>query len=195
MKMKRILAGFGVSFLAVVWSSSASAQAPVQGPVKVAPPAAVRDMASAPKPPSSAQQAKSVGKGKATANTANSVSDTDSLWIERIDVDGDGNVDEASLLWDDEDKVLYLYKEGTFTCKNGGTGEGGMLVAVYGAGNTRKAPAGSGWWAVELDKSECASQVAGLYGCKFDTSGNATACGMAAVDDKNDDLVIVAVSK
>ncbi len=193
MKMKRILAGLGVSLAAVLWSSTASAQA--EGPVKVAPPAAVRDMANAPKPPSSATQAKSVGKGKATANTANSAADTDSLWVERVDVDGDGDVDEASLLWDDEDKVLYLYKEGTFTCKNGATGDGGMLVAVYGTGNTHKAPAGSGWWAVELDKSECGAQMAGLYGCRFDASGSATACGAATVDDKNDDLVVVAVSK
>jgi hypothetical protein len=185
-----------VLFLAaafVLTSAALSAQtAAPQGPVKVAPPAAVRDRANDPKPPATSSKAKSIGKGKGTANTANTPDDTDSLWVEKIDVDGDGNVDEASLLWDDEDKVLYLFKDGTFTCANGGTGSGGMLVAVYGKGNSHGKPAGSGWWAVELDKSECGAQAAGLYGCAFDAKGAATACGAAVVDDKGDALVVTA---
>jgi hypothetical protein len=32
--------------------------------------------------------------------------------------------------------------------------------------------------------------MAGVYGCKFDAKGNPTACGVAIVDDKNDDIVI-----
>jgi len=182
------------SLLAGAAVLSAQAASAPQAPVKVAPPAAVRDKANDPKPPASAKQVKEIGKGKAHVNTANTPDDTDSLWVEKIDIDGDGNVDEASVLWDDEDKVLYLYKDGTFTCANGGTGAGGMLVAVYGKGNSHGKPAGSGWWAVELDKSECAAQAAGLYGCAFDAKGASTACGMATVDDKGDALVI-SVSK
>lgn len=193
--MRRVLAILGVSIVATIWSSAASAQSATQSPVNVQPPAAVRGMATAPKPPASAKQGTTIGKGKASANTSNAAGDSDSIWVEQVDVDGDGNVDQASILWDDEDKVLYLYKEGTFTCRNGGTGDGAVLVAVYGTGNTRKAPVGSGWFAVELDKSECGAQAAGLFGCKFDGQGNATACGAAAVDDKNDDVVIVTVSK
>ena len=180
---------------ALLTAATAFGQGAPSAPVKVQPPAAVRDKAASPKPPANATQGKSIGKGKASANTANTPDDSDSIWVEKIDVDGDGNVDEASLLWDDEDKVLYIYKEGTFTCSNGGTGSGGMLVAIYGKDNTRKAPAGSGWWAAELDKSECAAQAAGIYGCKFDAAGKTTACGMATVDDKTDTLVIVTVSK
>ncbi|MGH9364033.1 MAG: hypothetical protein ACRD1B_02035, partial [Thermoanaerobaculia bacterium] len=152
-------------------------------------PASVRDKASAPQPPASAKTSTSIGKGKASANTANSASDTDSVW-EELDFDGDGNVEQTSLLWDDEDRVLYMYSDDPFTCRNGGTGDGNMLVAVYGKGNTYKKPAGSGWYVAELDKSECAAQAAGIYGCKFDANGNATACGVAVVDDKNDDIVI-----
>ncbi len=169
----------------------AQAAAP-RAPVKVQVPASVKDKANAPAPPASAKQVKSIGKGKVSASTANSPDDTDSMWVEKIDVDGDGNVDEASLLWDDEDKVLYIYKEGTFTCANGGTGAGGMLIAVYGKGNSHNKPAGSGWWAAEVDKSECAAQAAGVYGCTFDATGRSTACGVAAVDDKGDALVITA---
>jgi hypothetical protein len=172
-------------------ATSLLAQGASQSPVKVNPPASVRNN-TAPKPPASATQSKSIGKGKVAANTANSPSDTDSLWVEKVDIDGDGNVDETTMLWDDEDKVLYLYKEGTFTCVNGGTGSGGMLMAIYGNGNSHNKPAGSGWWAVEVDKDECAAKAAGVYGCKFDASGASTACGMAVVDDKNDDIVIAA---
>jgi len=172
-------------------AASLLAQGTLQSPVKVSPPASVRNN-TAPKPPAGATPSKSIGKSKVAANTANSPSDTDSLWVEKVDIDGDGTVDETTMLWDDEDKVLYLYKEGTFACANGGTGTGGMLIAVYGKGNTHNKPAGSGWWAVEVDKDECAAKAAGVYGCKFDVSGASTACGMAVVDDKNDDLVIAA---
>jgi hypothetical protein len=191
-KLGTVLGWTAASVLAGASVLSAQATSAPSAPVKVAPPAAVRDKANDPKPPATAKQVKSIGKGKATANTANTPDDTDSLWVEKVDIDGDGNVDEASLLWDDEDKVLYLYKDGTFACSNGGTGSGGMLVAVYGKGNSHGKPAGSGWWAVELDKSECAAQAAGLYGCAFDAKGASTACGMATVDDKGDALVIVA---
>jgi hypothetical protein len=61
--------------------------------------------------------------------------------------------------------------------------------------NGRNTPAGSGWYVMDLDESECKAKMAGLYGCKFDTNGNATACGMATLDEKNDDLVIVEATK
>jgi hypothetical protein len=72
-------------------------------------------------------------------------------------VDGDGNVESTDLVWDDEDKILFAYATGTFTCKNGGTGEADMLIATNGAGTPRKRPAGSGFWVVEIDKGECAA--------------------------------------
>jgi hypothetical protein len=157
-------------------------------------PDAVQKKAAAP-PPASAKPAKSVGRGKVLTSTANGVADDDSFWIEQVDIDGDGNVDDTSLIWDDEDKVLFAYATGTFTCKNGGTGEADMLIAVNGAGNPRKRPAGSGFWVVDVDKGECAAQAAGLVGCKFDASGAETACGLVTLDEKNDDIVIVTASK
>jgi hypothetical protein len=169
-------------------TSTASATA---GPA-VKPDAVQKKAAS--QPPASAKKAKSIGKN-VKVNTANSASDDDSFWVEKVDIDGDGNVDDANLLWDDEDKVLYAWKDGTFNCKKGGTGSGEMLIAVNAAGNARNRPAGSGFWVAALDKSECGSQTAGLWGCKFDAQGNETSCGMATLDEKNDELVIVAVSK
>lgn len=146
-------------------------------------------------PPASATKAKSAGKSAAKVSTANSASDDDSFWVEKVDIDGDGNVEDANLVWDDEDKVLFAWKEGTFTCRNGATGTGEVMVAVNAAGNTRNRPAGSGFWVAAVDKSECGAQAAGLWGCRFDASGTETACGVATLDEKTDELVIVTVSK
>jgi hypothetical protein len=44
---------------------------------------------------------------------------------------------------------------------------------------------------VSLDEGECAAKAAGLYGCAFDTKGQSTACGVATLDEKNDDLIVV----
>ena len=66
-----------------------------------------------------------------------------------------------------------------------------MFIAVKCAGNSRGRPAGSGWYAVDLDEDACEAKTTGLYGCKFDSSGNATACGMTTLGEKNDDRVII----
>jgi hypothetical protein len=186
-----IVIGLGV----LLCANGASAQGTTQGLVKVNPPAAVTDKAKSPTPPADGKKGASIGKKKVKAKTANSADDTDSIWVEQLDIDGDGNVEETSLLWDDEDKVLYLYADGTFTCANGGTGEGGLLVALYGDGNAYKKPVGSGWYVAGLDKGECAAETAGIFGCKFDAQGNDTACGAAKIDAKNDDITIAAVEE
>jgi hypothetical protein len=184
-----------VAMAALLGAGPASAQDSKQGPIKCNPPASVVAKAKSPAAPADAKKAASVGKNKVKVNTGNTAEDTDSFWVEELDIDGDGNVEKADVLWDDEDKVLYLHEAGTFTCANGGTGEGSLLIAIFGEGNPMKKPAGSGWYVVEVDKSECASETAGIFGCKFDASGSATACGAVKVDEKHDDIVVVAVSK
>jgi hypothetical protein len=184
-----------VAIAALLGPALVSAQDSTQGPIKCNPPASVVAKAKSPKPPADAKKATSVGKGKVKVNTSNAADDTDAFWVEALDIDGDGNVEQTDVLWDDEDKVLYLHAAGTFTCANGGTGEGSLLIALFGDGNPMKKSAGSGWYVVGLDKSECAAQTAGLFGCKFDAKGKATACGAAKIDEKNDDIVVVAVSK
>ena len=184
-----------LAIAALLGAGRTFAQNTTQSPVKCNPPASVIAKAKSPAPPADAKKATSVGKGNVKVNTANTAEDTDSFWVEALDIDGDGNVEKADVLWDDEDKVLYLHAAGTFTCANGGTGEGSLLIAIFAEGNPYKKPAGSGWYVVELDKSECAAQSAGLFGCKFDAKGNATACGAVKIDEKNDDIIIAAVSK
>jgi len=92
-------------------------------------------------------------------------------------------------------KVMYLSRERTFACANGGTADGSVLMVVYGKGNTLGKPAGSGWYVAELDEGECGVKSAGLYGCKFDASGTATECGAAAINEETDEVVIVAASR
>jgi hypothetical protein len=40
-----------------------------------------------------------------------------------------------------------------------------------------------------------ARAVAEAFGCKFDAKGDPTACRVAEVDDKNDDIIIATASK
>ena len=191
----KIVSRVGAMLIVGVFTAAASlavAQSTATGPsVK---PGAVAKRAGA-APPAGAKTTKSAGGNKLTVSTANSATDDDSVWVEKLDVDGDGDVEDTNLVWDDEDKVLFAYSVGAFACKNGGTATAELLVATNGAGNPRKKPAGSGFWLADLDKGECGAQAAALWGCKFDASGTETACGVAAIDEKNDDIVIATASK
>ena len=201
----------GIRLLAVLviglFASAALLAQAAPAPVKVNPSAA-KGKAGAP-PPANATKGTSIGSGKASVNTSNAAGDTDSIWAEKLDIDGDGNIDDVQALWDDEDKVLYYSKTGTFTCANGGTGSGGILVAVFAAGNSYGRPANSGWWVAEVDKDECGAQASGLVGCKFDEHGNTfmrttpnatggplqATCGIATIDAKTDTIVVVAIKQ
>jgi hypothetical protein len=151
-------------------------------------PTAVAKRAAVP-PPADAAKTTTAGKDKLRVVTSNSATDDDSYWVEEIDVDGDGNVEKTDMVWDDEDRVLFAYTDGSFRCMNGGTGSGGVLVAVNGTRNPRHKPAGSGFWIADLDKDECAAQAAGLWGCRFDASGKATVCEAAVIDAKLDRVI------
>jgi hypothetical protein len=152
-------------------------------------PSKVQQKASMP-PPSSATKASSIGQKVSTTTPASSDS-----WAEQLDVDGNGTAEQTNLVWDGQDKVLYSNSTGTFTCKNGATGSGELLIAVNGAGNKWGRPAGSGFWLASMDKAACGVQADALWGCKFDTSGTATACGVATLDQKNDDLIIATATR
>ena len=140
-----------------------------------------------------AKKATTAGGGRTQVNTANGPDDVDPLWVVAIDIDGDGTRETTALLYDDEDKVLYLFANDSFPCKGGGSSAGEMLIAVNAKNNPRHRPAGSGWYVVALDAGECGAKVEGLYGCHFDAKGNDTDCGSATLDEKNDELIVTAV--
>ena len=172
-----------------VFSARGVAQNEVAALVIVQPMPAI-EKAKNPTPPGSAQQKAMIGGNKAMLHTNTHAQDLDSYWSERVDIDGDGNVDDSDWLWDDEAKVLYTYDDNNFRCGKGGTGNGQTLVAVYGKGNARGRPAGSGWYVSSLDEGECGAKMEGLYGCRFNAQGKRTSCGMAVLDDQTDDIVI-----
>jgi len=152
-------------------------------------PSKVQQKASMP-PPSSATKASSIGQ-RVTATTPAS---SDS-WAEQLDVDGNGSAEQTNLVWDGQDKVLFSNSSGTFQCQNGATGSGELLIAVNGQGNKWGRPAGSGFWLASMDKGACGVHADALWGCRFDPSGNATACGVATLDQTNNDLIIATVQK
>lgn len=158
-------------------------------------PAQVQAMAENPAPPPTASKRTSIGSGTAAVNTSNAPGDTDSFWVAEIDVDGDGDVEETQLLWDDEDRVLFAYAESAVPCDQGGTALAAILIGANGRDNPRGRPAGSGFYAVYLDATECGAQNAGLFGCRFDAQGNETQCGAIIVNAASDDITFVSASE
>jgi hypothetical protein len=192
MKNVTALATIVIAGLVAGSTSLILAQSTASGPA-VKPGAVAKKAGTA--PPAGAKTAKTAGGTKAKVSTANNATDDDSFWIEKLDVDGDGDVEDANLVWDDEDGILFSYTVGAFACRNGGTATAELLIGINAAGNPRKRPAGSGFWIADLDKGECGAQAAAMWGCKFDEKGADTACGVATLDEKTDELVIVTAVK
>lgn len=178
-----------------VAQQATSKPAPSVPSIKVTPP--VQAKAKAPKPGPHAKTkpaTEAFGKGKASIHFKGRSHDR-SFWAEQLDVDNSGNpvlVDEA---WDRHAKVFYVSNDRTFTCGNGQIATGSTLMAVYGKGNPRKRPAGSGWWVSELNAGDCGVPRAGLYGCRFDAAGNNFDCGEANVQSEEEDVLIMPMLK
>jgi hypothetical protein len=149
-----------------------------------------QDKAMHPAPSGNAQttQKNSVGKGALAVTTAQPVD----FWQEQVAFGGGGMV-TTDFLYDPNVGVLYGYREDDFKCANGQPAHGGILEARYVQGNQVKRPAGSGWYAVELDANKCAAKKSEIYGCKFDANGNVTSCGTATINSRSGDIDIVAV--
>jgi len=194
-----------VSFFAVIFTvtsvvlfsinsmiaTSQSQSSTTKSEVQYKPSPAVKAKVDAPHPSANAKQkAKkgTIGEGEMLVTAKDSNSD---YWVEDVDLDGKGKMTDTQMLWDNTDKALYAFANKTMMCKNGSTADGDFLMAVYGKGNTAKMPAGSGWWMAGLDAGECGMKTEGIYGCKFDQNGNNTACGMADLNEKTNELTII----
>jgi len=97
----------------------------------------------------------------------------------------------TDFLHDPNHGVIYGYRNGDFECKDGKSVSGGVLEARYTAGNKAGKPAGSGWYAVELGPGKCGAKEPGVYGCKLDSSGTATDCGMATINNQSGEVDLV----
>jgi len=132
-------------------------------------------------------QQSSIGKGQLTA----SVGQPSSFWTEEVDVDDDAVVETSDFLFDSQNGILYTYREDDFACPDGGTTNGGILEALYADGNKAGKPVGSGWYAVNLNATQCGAKNAGVYGCRFDADGNPTTCGAATINNQTGDIDVV----
>jgi hypothetical protein len=178
-----------VAFAGTLFYRAAAAQPGDPMGLIVMPGAVAKRAMMAPSP--SSTKTTRIGKNNLEVSLGHGVTTRDLEWTESIDIDGDGEVEEATLVWDRADKVLYAFSRGTFRCQNGPTASVDLLVAANGPDNPRNRPIGSGFWVADLDKDECGVEAAGLWGCKFDGGGDATECGAARIDAKNDDLIML----
>lgn len=168
----------------------AAAQQPSSTSPKVRPNLIPQQMAMRPAPSANARektQKNSVGKGALTVTTEQPVD----FWQEQIPFSGRGVV-TTDFLYDPNIGVLFGYRQDDFKCVNGQPAYGGILEALYTEANHANKPAGSGWYAVELETGKCAAKKSGVYGCKFDASGNATECGTATLNSHTGQLNIAA---
>lgn len=130
-------------------------------------------------------QKNSIGKGALTVTTQQPVE----FWREQIAFSGRGMI-TTDFLYDPNVGVLFGYREDDFKCVNGQPAYGGILEALYTKINHANKPAGSGWYAVELDTGKCAANKSGVYGCRFDASGNVAECGAATLNSHTGQLDI-----
>jgi len=152
--------------------------------------AALKTKANSPAPPASAKQESqktAIGKGKVAVKA----SGPSSFWVDEVDVDDDGVVENNQFLYDAKRDMLFTYREDNFGCANGGTASGGILEALYAKGNPSGKPVGSGWYVVNLEAGKCGAKDSGVYGCKFDALGNPTECGVATINNATGEIDVV----
>ncbi len=183
-----------VAVIGISMSAKPQSGSSVQPQVQYRPGPAVKAKAMSPRPSSSArEQTKKgdIGEGRVAVTTTDANND---FWVEQIDVTGNGRPTDTQMLWDETDKMLYMYTPQMMACRDGSSTDTNLLVAVYGTGNTERRPVGSGWWTSGLNQNECGMKSEALYGCKFDQNGNNTQCGVAELNPKTHDLMIVEAS-
>jgi len=169
-----------------------AAAAPAASPIVSSPPSAttIARAAAPAAPKTGVTLASSIGSGPLTENTAQAGDAGDSSWVEQVDVDGDSTAAQATFLWDDETKILYIADQDDEVCANGGTANLATLTALFGAGNAQGAPVGSGWNADYVDATQCGAASPVLWGERFDSTGTVTKAGVATIDPTSGDLVI-----
>src|SRR5215813_264407 len=158
-----------VAFVGSLFYWAHAAQAGSVVGLAVMPGAVAKRAMMAPSPGST--KTRTAGKNNLEISIVHSATNHNLGWTEPLDIDGDGEVEETNLVWDDADQVLYAFSRGTFRCQSGETALVDLLVAANGADNRRNRPAGSGFWVADLGNHECAVESPGLWGCTFDGSG------------------------
>ena len=113
-------------------------------------------------------------------------------WFEMIDIDSSGTPEKVGFMWDATTKVMYAYTNDPVTLDDGTMADKGLIVGQFGEGNTQNRPLGSGFWAyaVSRDTTSYREVEGGLYGCRFDGTGEETECGAGTWTRVNNDFSI-----
>jgi hypothetical protein len=113
-------------------------------------------------------------------------------WFEMIDIDSSGTQEKVGFMWDATNKVMYAYTQDPVTLDNGSIADKGLVAGQFGEGNTANRPLGSGFWAyaVSRDTTSYREVEGGLYGCRFDGTGEETECGAGTWTRVNNDFAI-----
>jgi hypothetical protein len=185
----RILTVTGLALALCIASKMNAGQTPTAQTVapKVAVGGKLQAKASSPSPAANAKQPSqktAIEKGHVVVKT----SGPSSFWAEEVDVDDDGVVESNQFLYDAKRGMLFTYREDDFGCANGGTATGRILEALYAQGIAAGKLVGSGWYVVNLDAGKCGAKQSGVYGCKFDTSGNPTEWGIATINNTTGEI-------
>lgn len=177
-----VLAAAGAAFVTRAQNQAPPANSPT---VKVG--SAVAAKAASPAPSANAKnqsQQTSIGKGAAAVKA----SGPSAYWTDLVDIDDDGMVEDNQFLFDAKRGMLYTYREDDFKCADGKPENGQVLMAIYTKGNAARKPVGSGWYVVALTAGQCGEKKPGLFGCRFDASGNLKPCGTAVIHETSGEL-------
>jgi len=103
-----------------------------------------------------------------------------------------GTQEKVGFMWDATNKVMYAYTMDPVRLDDGTVADKGLLVAQYGDGNTKSQPMGSGFWAYATSRDTTSyREVSGtLNGCRFDKTGEETACGSGTWSRVNNEFNI-----
>jgi hypothetical protein len=190
MRIERIWAGMVVeTALAVVLSGQGLAPGQMPTPtVNVGP--AVAAKAANPTPSATAKnqmQRTVIGKGLASVKA----SGPSAYWTDLVDIDADGVEEDNQFLFDKQRRILYTYREDNYQCADGTSQNGDVLMGIYAQGNSGGQPVGSGWFVVAVKAGQCGEKRAGLFGCRFNSTGKPITCGKARVKEESGELELV----
>jgi len=141
--------------------------------------------------PSAAAKNQGQKTGIGTGAVSVKASGPSAYWTDLVDIEGNGVEQDNQFLFDKQRGILYTYREDDYHCADGTQQNGNVLMGIYTQGNTAGKPVGSGWYVVAIKAGQCREKKAGLFGCRFDRSGQPTTCGTAKVKEESGEIEVV----
>jgi len=141
--------------------------------------------------PSAAARNQGQKTGIGTGAVSVKASGPSAYWTDLVDIEGKGVEQDNQFLFDKQRGILYTYRQDNYRCADGTEQNGNVLMGIYTQGNPAGKPVGSGWYVVAVNAGQCGEKKAGLFGCRFDGSGQPTTCGTAKVKEESGEIEVV----